>query len=197
MPEPTNIGEPTITLSGSFNFRGSEKFLGDLLATLSLPSITDFKLSKILVHSGDLQNFIALHSNTIKTVVFDELDPTAPAEGAWSGLLSSLTLLKDVKLIHIRKPLKCGDFVRFEPEVKRGCTFWRYVDWDMETDCDCDCDFCLGGMGQFHHWTYAQYRLGTNTKEDWTRGLELMVAGSRTVHFPDGYGIPEDRYPDP
>lgn len=52
---------------------------------------------------------------------------------------------------------------------------------------DCYCDSCLG---QFSHWTYAQYRLGTDTKkEDWTRGLELMVAGSRTVQFFDGNSL--------
>ena len=84
-----------------FNCRGSEKFLGDLLATLSLPLITDFELSNILVHARGLRKFIALNSNTIKTVVFDELDLSAPEEGAWSGLLRSLTRLKDVKLIHI------------------------------------------------------------------------------------------------
>ncbi|OCK90928.1 uncharacterized protein K441DRAFT_679976 [Cenococcum geophilum 1.58] len=156
-----------------FGFRGFEKFLGDLLATLSLPSITDFKLLEIILHSCDLQNFITLHSNTIKTVVFDKLDLTAPAEGAWSGLLSSLTLLKDVKLIRIREPLKCGDVVRFEPEVKNYYTFWRYVDWNTEYECDCDSSP-----------SYAEYRLGTDTKkEDWTRGLELMMAGSRTVQF--------------
>jgi len=38
----------------NFNFRGSENFLSDLLATLSLPLITDFGLLKILVHAGDL-----------------------------------------------------------------------------------------------------------------------------------------------
>jgi hypothetical protein len=73
-----------------FNFRGSENFLGDLLATLSLPLITDFELSKILVHAGDLRKFIALNSNTIKTVVFDELDLTAPARGC---LVWALTFL--------------------------------------------------------------------------------------------------------
>ena len=65
-----------------FNFRGSEKFLSDLLATLSLPLITDFELSKILAHARGLQEFIALNSNTIKTVVFNKLDLSAPAEGA-------------------------------------------------------------------------------------------------------------------
>ena len=112
----------------NFNFRGSENFLANLLTTLSLPLITDFKLTKIPVHSGNLQNFIALHSNTIKTVVFNKLDLTALVEGAWSRLLISLTLLKDVKLIRIRKPLKYGDFVRFEPKGKKNCIFWRYVD---------------------------------------------------------------------
>ena len=165
-----------------FNFRGSEKFLADLLATLSLPLITDFKLSKILIHACGLQKFIALNSNTIKTVVFNELDLSAPVEGAWSGLLRSLTRLEDVKLIHICKPLKCGDFVRFEPEDTSDPTFQRYVDWDMRYDCGCD--ICLEYAGQDLHWVFGEYRLGTDAKkEDWTRGLELMVAGSRTVYF--------------
>ena len=174
-----------------FNFRGSDDFLGDLLATLSLPSITDFKLSKALVHARGLRKFISLHSNTIKTVVFDELDLTAPAEGAWSGLLRSLFRLKDVKLIHIRKPLKCGDFVRFDI---KDSTFQKYVDWDAFYDCDCD--ICLEYAGQNFHWSFAEYRLGTDAKkEDWTRGLGLMVAGSRTVEFERG--DPIDLYPDP
>ncbi|OCK89746.1 uncharacterized protein K441DRAFT_699714, partial [Cenococcum geophilum 1.58] len=84
-----------------FDFGGSENFLADLLATLSLPLITDFELSEILIHACGLQKFIALNKNTIKTVVFNTLDLSAPAEGAWSGLLRSLTRLKDVKLIDI------------------------------------------------------------------------------------------------
>lgn len=176
-----------------FNCRGSENFLGDLLATLSLPLITDFELSNILVHARGLRKFIALNSNTIKTVVFDELDLSAPAEGAWSGLLRSLIRLKDVKLIHICKPLKCGDFVRFEPEDECDSTFRRYVDWDGRYDCDCD--ICLEYAGQNLHRVFGEYRLGTDAKkEDWTKGLELMVAGSRTVYL---WGDSDARSGDP
>jgi hypothetical protein len=158
-----------------FNFRGSENFLSDLLATLSLPLITDFELSRILAHARGLRKFIALNSNTIKTVVFSKLDLSAPAKGAWSGLLSSLTKLKDVKLIHIRKPLKCGEFVRFEPEDICDPPFRRY---------DCVCDICLEHAGQNLHRVFGEYSLGTDAgKEDWTIGLELMAAGSRTVYF--------------
>ena len=165
-----------------FNFRGSENFLSDLFATLSLPLITDFELSKILAHARDLREFIALNSNTIKTVVFNKLDLSAPAKGAWSGLLSSLTRLKDVKLIHIRKPLKCGEFVRFEPEDRCDPPFRRYVDWTGRYDCGCD--ICLEHAGQNLHRVFGEYSLGTDAKkEDWTKGLELMAAGSRTVHF--------------
>jgi hypothetical protein len=179
-----------------FNFRGSKRFLGDLLATLSLPSITDFGLSKILVHADSLRKFIALHSGTIKTVVFDELDLTGPAKGAWSELLDSLTWLKDVKLIHIRKPLKCGDFVRFEPQDEEDSTFQRYVELDTDYD-SCGCDICLEYAGQNLHWIFAEYRLGTDAeKEDWARGLELIMAGSRTVYFFLG-NSPRDRDPDP
>jgi len=168
-----------------FNFKGSQNFLGDLLATLSLPSITDFGLLKVLVHASDIGKFITLHSNTIKTVVFDELDLIAPAKGAWTGLLSSLTCLKDVELVHIRKPLKCGTYVRFEPEDEEDPTFNRYVKLDTRTD-DCGCYMCQKRCD--FHWSYAEYRLGTDAeKEDWTRGLELMVAGSRTVIFECGY----------
>ena len=182
-----------------FNFKGPENFLGDLLATLSLPSITRFRLSKITTHAGNVQKFIALHNGTIKTVVFDELDPIAPAKGAWSGLLSSLTCLKDVKLICIRKPLKNGYFVRFEPgneykpenqgeyededEYEDEEIFRRYVKVYTEFD-DCDCSLCMEFGNWDMHWIFAEYRLGTDAKkEDWTRGLELMVAGSRTIHF--------------
>ncbi|OCK95587.1 uncharacterized protein K441DRAFT_658295 [Cenococcum geophilum 1.58] len=169
-----------------FNFRDTEKFLGDLLATLSLPSITDFGLLKVLVHASDIGKFITLHSNTIKTVVFDELDLIAPAKGAWSGLLSSLTCLKDVELIHIRKPLKCGIYVRFEPEDEEDPTFHRYVELDTRYD-ECGCNMCQKYSDL--HWSFAEYRLGTDAeKEDWTRGLELMVAGSRTVDFVCSYG---------
>ena len=176
-----------------FNFRGSENFLTDLLATLSLPLITDFKLSKILAHTPGLQKFIALNSNTIKAVVFKELDLSAPAEGAWSGLLRSLTRLKDVELIHICKPLKCGDFVRFEPEDICDPTFKRYVDWDGRYDCDCG--ICLEFAGQNLHRVFGEYRLGTDAKkEDWARGLELMAAGSRTVYF---WGDSDARNGDP
>ena len=174
----------SLTLA-NFNFRGSEKFLGNLLATLSLPLITDFELSKILAHANNIGKFITLHSNTIKTVVFDELDLTAPAKGAWSRLLSSLTCLKDVELIHIRKPLKCGFFVRFEPEDEKDPTFNRYVELDTSYD-DCGCDICQKRF-DFHD-IFAEYKLGTDAeKEDWTRGLELMVAGSRTVDFVYNY----------
>lgn len=165
-----------------FNFRGSEKFLSDLLATLSLPLITDFELLKILAHACGLQKFIALNSNTIKTVVFNKLDLSAPAKGAWSGLLRSLTKLKDVKLIHIRKPLKCGEFVRFEPEDICDPPFRRYVDWDGRYDCVCD--ICLEFAGQDLHRVFGEYSLGTDAKkEDWAMGLELMRCGSRTVYF--------------
>ena len=180
----------------NFNFEGSENFLGDLLATLSLPSITDFELSKVLVHADGLRKFIALHSGTITTVVFDALDLTAPAKGAWSGLLSSLTWLKDVKLIHISKPLKCGDFVRFESEGQKDSTFERYVELDVYYD-GCGCDICLEYAGQNIHWVFAEYRLGTEAKkEDWARGLELMMAGSRTVEFWRDNN-PRDGDPDP
>ena len=176
-----------------FNFSGSEKFLADLLATLSLPLITDFKLSNILAHTRGLQKFITLNSNTIKTVVFKKLDLSAPAEGAWSGLLHSLTRLKDVKLIHICKPLKCGDFVRFEPEDRYDPTFQRYVDWGGRYDCGCN--ICLEFAGQNLHRVFGEYRLGTDAKkEDWTRGLELMVAGSRTVYV---WGSSDARNGDP
>ena len=57
--------------------------------------------------------------------------------------------------------------------------------------------YCLGSMGSSFHQIYAEYRLGTDAKkEDWTRGLELMVAESRTVQFLDG-GSPETIDPDP
>ena len=179
-----------------FNFKGSENFLSDLLATLSLPSITHFELSKILAHASNLQKFIALHSDTIKSVEFDELDLTAPAKGAWSGLLSSLTWLKDVKLIYIRKPLKRGYFVRFEPKDTEYSTFERYVELDTTYD-RCDCDLCFKRLD--YYGAFAEYRLGTDAEkedEDWTRGLELMAAGSRTVDFRDG-SSPEDKDPDP
>jgi hypothetical protein len=179
-----------------FNFRGSKNFLGRLLTTLSLPSITDFGLSKVLVHADGLQKFIAVHSGTIRTVVFDELDLTAPAKGAWSELLDSLTLLKDVKLICIRKPLKCGHFVRFEPKDEEDSTFQRYVKLETEYD-SCGCDICLEYEGQNLHWIFAEYRLGTDAKkEDWARGLELMMDGSRTVYFLHG-NSPRDRDFDP
>ena len=178
-----------------FDFIISENFLGGLLAALSLPLITDFHLSEILVHAGDLQNFIALHSDTIDTVVFNELNLTAPAEGAWSGLLGSLTRLKDVELIDIRKPLKCGHFVRFEPKDEEHSTFERYVQLGLECDY-CECCYRYGN--EIHHCAFGVYRLGTNAKkEDWTRGLELMVAGSRTVDFSYSYDTVEDGYPDP
>jgi hypothetical protein len=182
----------SLTLA-DFNFRGSEKFLGDLLAALSLPLITDFRLLKVVVHASNIGKFITLHSNTIKTVVFDELDLTAPAKGAWSRLLSSLTCLEDVKLIHIRKPLKCGEFVRFEPEDSCDPTFQRYVDWDATYNCGCD--ICLEHAGQNLHRVFGEYRLGTDAKkEDWTRGLELMVAGSRTAYV---WGDSDAGDPDP
>jgi len=169
----------------NFDFEGSENFLGDLLATLSLPSITEFKLSNILAHADDLRKFIALHSDIIKTIEFDELDLTAPARGAWSGLLSSLTQLKDVELILIRKPLKCDNFVIFE----------GFICVDTYYD-GCDCEICLDRSGEDHHMFFHEYRLGTDTEmEDWTRGLELMMAGSRTVKFRGGY--PQDADPDP
>lgn len=184
-----------------FDFIGFENFLGGL----SLPLITDFRLSEIVVHASNLQNFIALHSNTIDTVVFNKLHLTAPAKGAWSGLLGSLTQLKDVKLINIRKPLKCGYFVRFEPKDEEDSTFEskdeeystfeRYVQLDLECDyCEC----CYNHPSQIHHYAFGVYRLGTDAKkEDWTRGLELMVARSRTVDFSYNYDIGEDGYPDP
>ena len=181
-----------------FNFRGSEKFLGDLLATLSLPSITNFYLSDILAHAGDLQKFIALHSDTIDTVAFDGLDLTAPAKGAWSGLLGSLTQLKDVELIHIRKPLKCGHFVRFEPKDEEDSIFERYVQVDREYD-DCGCLICFEFAERGTHWVLAEYRLGTDVEveeEDWTRGLGLMAAGSRSIHFSFGSDL-SDGDPDP
>jgi hypothetical protein len=156
-----------------FDFICFENFLSGLLATLSLPLITDFRLSEIRVHAGDLQNFIALHSDTIDTVVFKELGLTAPAKGAWSGLLGSLTRLKDVKLIDIRKPLKRGDCVRFEPKDEEDSTFERYVQWHLECDyCEC----CYGN--EIRHCVFGVYRLGTDAKEDWTRGLELTAFGT-------------------
>ena len=128
--------------------------------------------------------------------MFDELDLTAPENGAWSGLLSSLTWLKDVKLIHIRKALKYEDYVRFEPEDEKDSTFQRYVQLDTEYD-SCGCDICMEHAGQDLHGVFAEYRLGTDAKkEDWTRGLELMVAGSRTVQYwRDNY--PTYKSPDP
>ena len=129
--------------------------------------------------------------------MFDELDLTALAKGAWSGLLNSLTWLKDIKLIHIRKLLKCGFFVRFEPEDEKDAIFQRYLWLDTEID-DCGCNICLEYAGQNFHWVFAVYRLGTDAKkEDWTRGLELMVAGSRTVLFWCGDSPPIDGHPDP
>ena len=180
----------------NFDVPGSENFLGDLLATLSLPSITEFKLSNIVAHADDLRKFIALHSDIIKTVEFDELDLTAPARGAWSGLLSSLTQLKDVELILIRKPLKCDNFVRFESKDENKSIFKRYVWMDTYYD-GCDCNYCLDHSGQNYHLVFDEYRLGTDTKkEDWTRGLELMMAGSRTVRF-RWDNNPIDAHPDP
>ena len=205
LPEDINIKELSQSLQtlanlrsfhlAKFNFRGSENFIGGLLTTLSLPLITKFRLSEIPVHAGDLQNFIALHSNTINTVIFNELNLTAPAEGAWSGLLGSLTRLKDVELINIRKPLKCGDFVRFEPKDGEDSTFERYVEVEMECDyCYC----CIQFGNETYHWDFGIYRLGpVAEKEDWTRGLELMVAGSKTVYFTRSYGPPDEECPDP
>jgi len=153
----------------NFNIEGFENFLGNLLSTVWLPSITVFRLTKTLIHAGDVQKFIARHSITIKTVEFDELDLIAPANGAWSGLLRSLTLLKDVKLIHINQPLKCSIPVTFEPDDEEDSTFER----------------CVELHKQYHHirWVYSEYRLGTDVKkEDWTRGLELMMVGSKVVN---------------
>ena len=65
-----------------FNFIGFNKFIGGLLATLSLPLITDFGLSEINIYASDLQKFIALHSDTIKTVIFNKLNLTTPRKGA-------------------------------------------------------------------------------------------------------------------
>src|SRR5262249_15102567 len=146
------------------------------LATLSLPSITNFRLWKLPVDADDLRKFITRHKDTIKTVEFGELDLTTPSSGAWSSLLSSLTSLKDdVELIRIRKPIKRGYFVTFEPENRFDSTFGRYVWYD---EYDCDCHDCL--LPSPFAWSSREYRLGTRAKkEDWTRGLELMIAGSR------------------
>ncbi|OCK99504.1 uncharacterized protein K441DRAFT_217341 [Cenococcum geophilum 1.58] len=165
-----------------FNFIGFEKFVGGLLATLSLPLITDFRLSEINIHASDLRKFIALHSDTIKTVVFNELNLTTPKKGAWSGLLNSLTQLKDVKLIHIHKPIQYHCFVRFEPEDICDPTFERCVDW--YTQYDCGCDSCSDYAREDHHAVFGDYRLGMDVKKGvWTRGLKLMAAGSRTMEF--------------
>ena len=160
-----------------FDFIRIEKFVSGLLATLSLPSITDFGLLRINIYASDLQEFIALHSNTIKTVVFDDLNLT---KGAWSELLSSLTQLKDVKLIRIRKPKQYYDFIRFDSEDIYDPTFERYVDWYAQYDCGCE--NCSDYARDDHHAAFGEYRVGMDVKKgDWTRGLELMAAGSRNT----------------
>ena len=97
---------------------------------------------------------------------------------------------------YIRKPLKRGNFVRFEPKDEKDSTFQRYVELDTYYD-SCGCDICLEYAGQNLHWIFAEYRLATDTeKEDWARGLELMMDGSRTVEFWRN-NTPRDGDPDP
>jgi hypothetical protein len=160
---------------------------------LSLPSITNFGVSKILAHADDLRKFIARHSNIIRIVVFHQLDLTGPAKGAWSGLLSSLTWLKDARLICIYKPLKSDETVSFESEDKDS--FERYVKmYFYYEDCWCGCCNKYYDADLDLHWS-AEYMLGTDIKKaDWRRGLELMMVNSRTIVDPYRY---EDDFPDP